>query len=194
MVDLENKISELIKSSAPNSKLSKNLSKAKRFLKTKEGMTETVHNVGNILKESIKDNVGGVRGSLTGWVAGKTTNVVGGLGVGVISAAMKTVATIIPDGYDTKGKKLDEEICHLVETYPLPVDKQSLFELLQFLSNNIQASQPQYGEKTLAAMKKLQIKVYDHFVTLVDKDDNLFKLAKSYAPKKRKTKLFKSKS
>ena len=73
----------------------------------------------------------------------------------------------------------------MIDTYSLPTDKNQLFELLQFLYNNLNAEQPIFGEKTLKAMKKLHVKAYDHFCVITGKDEDIFNLAKKYSPKKK---------
>ena len=185
MTKLEELICEVVADSTDTTKASQNLSKIKSFLNSSGEMVEAVNNFGDTLNTNLKESVGGLTGKLGGWIAGKTTKVVGGIGTGVVSGTLKTIATLIPNKGDLKGSELDIKISQLVDTYSLPTDKKQLFELLQFLYNNTNAEQPVFGEKTLRAMKKLHAKAYSHFCTLTSKEEEIYNLAKYNAPKKK---------
>lgn len=185
MVQLEKLIYEVVADSTETTKTAKNLSKVKSFLNSSGEMVDAVNNFGDTLNTNLKESVGGLTGTVGGWIAGKTTKVVGGISAGVVSGTLKTIATFIPDKEDIKGSELDTKLSQLIDTYSLPTDKNQLFELLQFLYNNLNAEQPIFGEKTLKAMKKLHVKAYDHFCVITGKDEDIFNLAKKYSPKKK---------
>ena len=184
MTQLEDLIREVV-DTTDTTKTAQNLSKIKDFLNSSGEMVESVNKLGNTLNKNLKGGVGGLTGMVSGWIAEKTTKVVGGISAGVVSGTLKTIATLIPDKGDLKGSELDTKISHLIDTYSLPTDKKQLFELLQFFYNNLYAEEPMFGEKTLTAMKKLHVKTYDHFCVIAGKDEDIFNLAKRYSPKKK---------
>lgn len=185
MTQLEELICEIIADSTDTTKSGQTLSKIKGLLNSSGEMVEAVNNFGDTLNTNLKESVGGLTGKVGGWIAGKTTKVVGGISTGVVSGTLKTIASLIPVKGDLKGSELDTKISQLVETYSLPIEKNQLFELLQFLYNNLNAEKPVFGEKTLAAMKRLHVKAYDHFCVITGKDEDIFNLAKKYSPKKK---------
>ena len=185
MTQLESLIYESLNELSPRTKTGQNISKIRNFLDSSGEIVESVNQLGDTLNSNLKDSVGGLTGKISGWVAGKVTKVVGGIGVGVVSGTLKTVATLIPNKGDLKNAGTDTKISQIVNTYTLPADKNQLFELLQFLFNNLQTDQAIFGEKTLDAMKKLHVKAYDHLCVVADKNEEIFKLAKNYAPKKK---------
>lgn len=185
MTQLEQLIGEVVQNSIETTKTSRNLSKIKDVLNSSGGMVESVSQFGDTLNSNLKESLGGMTGKVGGWIAGKTTKVVGGIGAGVVSGTLKTLTTLLPDKGNLKSPELDTKISQLVDTYTLPTDKNQLIELLQFLYNNLNVEQTLFGEKTLRAMKKLHVKTYDQFCILTDKDDNIFNLAKKYSPKKK---------
>lgn len=185
MTQLEELICEVVTDATDTSKTAQNLSKIRSLLNSSGEMVEAVNNFGDTLHTNLKESVGGLTGRVGGWIAGKTTKVVGGISAGVVSGTLKTIATLIPNNGDLKGSELDSKISQLVDTYSLPIEKNPLFALLQFLYNNTNAEQPVFGEKTLKAMKKLHVKAYDHFCVITGKDEDIFNLAKNYFPKKK---------
>lgn len=185
MTHLESLIFEVLKEASEKTKTEQNLSKIKTFLNSSGEIVDTVNNLGDTLNANLKDSVGGLTGKLGGWVAGKTTKVVGGFGAGVMASTLKTIASVIPDKGDIKGPNMDKKISQIVGTYALPMDKNQLVELLQFISDNLNVKEPIFGEKTLLSLKKLHEKTYDQFCALTNKDEDIYKVAKMYAPKKK---------
>jgi len=184
MTELESRIIELISGNSKKSGFNKAMSTVKKTLDSSTYIVDAVNDIGDSLKENINHSVKGIPGSVGGWVAGKTTKIVGGLGAGVVAGTLKTIAGIIPDSSDPKSRDIDIKISQLVDCYSLPTQKEEIFSLLQYLWANISSDNAIYGKHTLESMKKLHAKTFEALKVLADKNDPILKLAKSYAPKK----------
>lgn len=186
MTKLENEIHALLLKFAPESKVKQQLVKTKKLLDSSSQIVDVVDQLSDSLKKNIgKGMGGGISGSLSGWVAGKATKMVAGTGAGVVSCALKSVATLIPDASDPQCEKTDMEIATLIDTFKLPLDKDELFETLQWVSGQLSVEKSPFGEKTIASLKRIHTKIYNQLGVLAQHDDVLLKLAKQYAPKKK---------
>lgn len=168
---------------APTSNAGKTISRIKKTLSSSSQIADAVNNIG----DSLKDNIGkgSVAGRVGGWMAGKTTRIVGGVAANVVAGTLKTVAEIIPDASDLKYPETDKKIAHCIDSYPLPVDKHELFELLQFSFNCSNSKNVLYGKQAIESFKNLYKKVNTAFLISAKGDDDLLKLAKEYMPKKK---------
>lgn len=184
MTELENRINALIEALTPTSKTGKALSNVKKTLNSSSNIVTAVNNLG----DSIQDNfgeVGGVAGSVGGWMAGKATKLVGGVAGGIVAGTLKTVAGIIPDSSDFKLPETDKKVAHCIDTCPIPTEKTNLFELLQYIWGALNSTASPYGKQATESLKSLHSRVYSAFLITAKDDANLLELAKSYAPKKR---------
>lgn len=185
MTDLEKQIKDILEEKSEKKGVTKTLSTVKKTLDSSSMLVDSINELGDALKDNINNSVKGIGGSLSGWIAGKTTKIVGGVGAGVIAATLKTVGSLIPDSEDPKNKELDIQISRLVKQCPLPLQKESLLELLQYLWSNISMENPLFGKKTLESMKEVHENVYASLKNITEKNDPILKLAKSYVPKKK---------
>lgn len=183
MNDLELRIQQIVTDLAPSPKAGTVLSSIKKTLNTSSQIADAVNNIGDSLQENI--GKGGVTGMVGGWMAGKTTKFVGGVAGTVVAGTLKTVADIIPDSSDIKSPDTDKKIAYCIDTYPLPTDKSSLFDLLQFLAKNVDTKNSPYGKNAIMAFKNLHEKVGAALSIAAKGDNDLLKLAKSYMPKKK---------
>lgn len=184
MVHLEYEINTILEARKPISGVGKALSKAKSTLNASSQIVNAVNNFGDCLEENI-DEVGGPIGYAAGWIAGKTTKVVGGIGGGIISGTLKTIAGVIPDASNPKQPETDLKIASIIEAYPLPTDKTQLFELLQWVYGHISSAKTPYGKSTIDSLKSLHPRVFEALKIAAQDDDKTLKLAKPYAPKKK---------
>lgn len=149
-------------------------------------MVEAVDELSNNLGKSISKGMGGgLIGGASGWVTKTVTMKVAGVGTGVISGTLKSVAALISDASDPQYGKTDQEIATLIDTFKLPLDKDELFETLQWVSGQLSLEKSPFGEQTIASLKRVHTKIYDQLSVLAKHDDVLMKLAKQYAPKKK---------
>ncbi|MDE6484417.1 MAG: hypothetical protein K2L14_03360 [Duncaniella sp.] len=185
MTELESRINKILGNLAPTSTIGSALSGIKKTLNSSSQIVDAVNNLGDSLHEQIDENVGGIIGSVGGWMAGKSTKLVGGLAGGLVAGALKTVAGIIPDSSDIKHPETDTKIAHCIDTYTLPTDKDKLYELLQFVWTNSNSKSSPYGKLTLSSMKNLLSRVQATFKVAAKNDAELQELAKPYMPKKR---------
>lgn len=183
MIDLESRIQEIVADLAPASKAGMAISGIKKTLNTSSQIVDAVNNIGDSLQNNL--GKGGVVGKVGGWMAGKTTKVVGGVAGTVVAGTLKTVADIIPDSSDMKSPDTDKKIAYCIDTYPLPTDKSSLFDLLQFVAKNVDTKNSPYGKNAIGAFKNLHEKVGAALSIAAKGDIDLLKLAKSYMPKKK---------
>lgn len=115
--------------------MNQGLSKTKKLLNSSSQMVEAVDELSNNLGKSISKGMGGgLIGGASGWVTKTVTKKVAGVGTGVISGTLKSVAALIPDASDPQYGKTDQEIATLIDTFKLPLDKDELFETLQWVS------------------------------------------------------------
>lgn len=184
MTELELHIQKVLGFLEPKSKTGTTLKGIKNVLNSSSQIVDSVNDFGDNLQENIEDGVGGFTGSIVGAVAGKTTRFVGGVAGGVISGALKTVAGIIPDSSDIKLPESDRKVAHCIDTYSIPSDKNELFKLLQFSSNNIGSKHSPFGKQAMESLKKLHSKVQSAFLIVAKDDKELQRLAKPYMSKK----------
>lgn len=184
MIHLESEINALLLANKSTTSVGKALSKAKNTLNASSHIVDAVNNFGDSLEENL-DEVGGVAGSAAGWIAGKTTKLVGGIGAGIIAGTLKTVAGIIPDGSNPKQPETDLKIAALVDSYPLPTDKTQLMELLQWVHGHITSTKTPFGKSTLESLKSIHPRIFEAVKIVAENDERTLKLAKSYAPKKK---------
>ena len=185
MTELEQRINELREALAPSGKIANTLSGIRKTLNSSSHIVDSVTNFGDNLQENIADGVGGVTGKVGGWLVGNSTNLVGKVAGGAIVGTLKTVAGIIPDSSDLKFPEVDKKVAHCVDTYSLPVEKDKLFELLQFIAGSCDSKTSPYGKQTIQSMKNLQSRVQSAFMIATKDDTELQLLAKPYLPKKR---------
>lgn len=185
MTELEERINKSLGVLGPKSKAGAVMSGIKKTLNSSSHIVDAVNNIGDSLQENIEDEVGGITGTVSGWVAGKTTKFVGGVAGGIVAGTLKTVAGIIPDSSDIKLPETDRKVAHCVDTYPLPSDKNELYELLQFVWTSINSKSTPYGKITIESLKNLHIRVHSAFLISAKDDKELLQLAKPYFPKKR---------
>lgn len=184
MIHLESEINSILESNRPTTKVGKALSKAKTTLNASSQIVDAVNNFGDNLEYNL-DEVGGVVGSAAGWIAGKATKVVGGIGGGLLVGTLKTVAGAIPDASNPKQPETDIRIAAMIDSYPLPADANTLLELLQWVHGQISSSKSLYGKETIESLKRIHPKVYKALSVAAENDTKIMKLAKSYAPKKK---------
>lgn len=185
MTELEQRINSVLGILAPQNKMGKALSGIKKTLKSSSHIVDAVNNIGENLQENLEDEVGGITGTVGGWVAGKTIKIGGGLVGGIVAGTLKTVADIIPDSSDIKLPESDAKIAHCIDTYPIPTDKDELFNLLQFTWNSINSKSTPYGKQTLDSLKRCHSKIHSAFIIAAEGDKNLLDLSKPFAHKKR---------
>ena len=185
MTELEKQITELLEEKIEKKGVIKTMSMVKKTLDSSSILVDSINELGDTLKDNINNSVKGKSGTVSGWIAGKSIKIVGGLGAGVIAGTLKTVAGIIPDSSDPKNKELDTRISQLIKQYPIPLQKESLLELLQYLWSHISLDNPFFGKMTLEAMKGVHENVYETLKNITEKNDPILKLAKSYIPKKK---------
>lgn len=185
MIHLESEINKLLGCGNVNNVVGKTLSSAKNALNSSSCIVDAVHVFADNIENEIDEGVGGIMGAAAGWVAGKATKTVGGIGGGIIAGTLKTVAKVIPDATNPKQPEIDLRIADLVNTYPLSNDKEKLFELVQWLHSQIHSNDCQYGKSAIEAFKKLHQKAFS-MLSVVAKDDfEMIELSKSFAPKKK---------
>ncbi len=181
MVHIESEINALLLSNQPTSGVGKALLKAKNVLNSSHHIVDSIHSFG----KNLSDEVGGVGGKTAGWIVGKSTKIVGGIGGKVLAGTLKTVAGVIPDETNPKDIATDLKIASLVEAYPLPTDKTQLLELLQWIHGHVNSSNTPYGKSTIKSLKTKHPHVWNALKIAAEDDDKILKLAKSYAPKKK---------
>ena len=185
MTELENRINEVIGLMAPTSKTAKAMSSVKQILNASSHIVTSVNDFGDSLQNNLEGEVGGIVGSVGGWIAGKSTKLVGGIAGGVIAGTLKTVAGVIPDSSDIKLPETDRKVAHSINTYPLPSEKTELFNLLQYLWGQINSESTPFGKQSIAAFKSLHPRVHAAFLIAAKQDAMLLEQAKAYSPKKR---------
>lgn len=185
MIHLESEIYKILEGGKANNIVGKTLSATKTALNSSSHIVDTIHNFADNLENEISEGVGGIGGAAAGWIAGKATKTVGGFGGGIIAGALKTVAMVIPDASNPKQPETDLRIANLVETYPLSNEKNSLFELVQWLYGQIQLKGSPYGKSTIEAFKKLHQRAFAMLSVVAKNDVEMSELAKAFAPKKK---------
>lgn len=185
MTHLESEINKILEGGKVNNIVGKTLSATKTALNSSSHIVDTFHNFADNLENEISEGVGGIGGAAAGWIAGKATKTVGGLGGGIIAGALKTVALVIPDASNPKQSETDLRIANLVETYPLSNDKNNLFELVQWLHGQINFKGSPYGNSTKEAFKKLHQRSFAMLSVIAKNDIEMTELAKPFAPKKK---------
>ena len=184
MIELETRINEVISQLTPKSKSAKTMSSVKQTLNASSHIVTAVNNFGDSLQNNLEGEIGGVVGSLGGWIAGKSAKLVGSIAGGAIAGTLKTVAGIIPDSSDIKLPESDRKVAYSINTYPLPSDKTELFNLLQYLWGEINAESTPFGRQSIAAFKSLYPRTHAAFLIAAKQDAMLLEQAKPYAPKK----------
>ena len=185
MTELELNINKLVEDLAPTNKIDIALSGIKKTLNSSSHIVDAVTHIGDNLQDNLEDSIGGITGRIGGWVAGSSTKFVGTVAGGIVAGTLKTVAGIIPLSSDLKLPETDRKVAHCIDTYSLPVEKEALFELLQFASNNSISKTSPYGIKTKESFKNLLSRVQSAFMIAAKDDTELQMLAKPYLPKKR---------
>lgn len=185
MIHLESEINALLNANKLTTGVGKALSKAKSTLNASTHIVDAVNNFGDSLEENLDEVVGGVAGAATGWIAGKATKLVGGIGAGIVAGTLKTVAGVIPDASNPKQPETDLKIAALVDAYPLPTDKTQLMELLQWVHGHINSTKTPFGKSTLDSLKSIHSRIFEAIKIAAENDDRTLRLAKSYAPKKK---------
>lgn len=186
MIALELEIKNLLESLAPTSGVAKQLSKTKKILDSSSHMVEAVDNFSKALKKNVGKGLGGgITAGVSGWVASKTTKVVGGLGAGAVSAILQTTAAMIPDSSDPKSTDTDLKIAQLINNYTLPKDKNELFDLLQWIYVQLQSDHTPFGDQTIESLEKIHQRTYEMLKVLCKNDEEMTNLSKQYAPKKK---------
>lgn len=185
MIHLESEINKILEGGKVSNMVGKTLSATKSVLNSSSHIVDAVHNFADNLENEINEGVGGIGGAAAGWIAGKATKTVGGLGGGIIAGALKTVAMVIPDASNPKQPETDLRIANLVDTYPLSNDKNNLFELVQWLYGQINLKGSPYGKSTVEAFKNLHQRAFAMLSVVARNDVEMTALAKSFAPKKK---------
>lgn len=85
MIDLEKRIDVVLGTLSPNNKIGTVFSMVKKTLNSSSQIVDAVNNIGVSLQENLKDEVGGITGTVGGWIAGKTTKLVGGVAGGIVA-------------------------------------------------------------------------------------------------------------
>lgn len=185
MTDLEKRINDVLGMLYPNDRIGTVLSGIKKTLNSSSQIVDAVNNIGDSLQENLEDEVGGITGTVGGWIAGKTTKLVGGVAGGILAGTLKTAASIIPDSSDIKLPESDKKIAHCIDTCPMPCDKIDLFELLQFTWTIVHSKNTPYGKQTKEAFQNYLLRVQNTFTTASKNDEDLIQMARPYLPKKR---------
>lgn len=185
LTHLESEIHKILEVSKANNIVGKTLSATKNALNSSSQIVNTVHNFADNLEDGISEAVGGAGGAAAGWIAGKATKAVGRFGGGILAGALKTVAMVIPDASNPKLPETDLRIANLVETYPLSSEKNSLFELVQWLYGQINLNGSPYGKSTIKAFEKLHQRAFDMLSVVAKNDVEMTELVKAFAPKKK---------
>lgn len=184
MIHLESVINQLLEQHKPKSGVAKALSKTKSSLNASSHIVDAVNNFGDNLESNLGD-IGGFALTAAGWLTGKATKVVGGIGGGIVAGTLKTVAGVIPDASDPKQPETDIKIAGIVDSYPLPNDNDTLLELLQWLHGHLNSNNTPYGKSAIEAMKNLHSRVYKTIAVSANENTKILKIAKSYSPKKK---------
>lgn len=185
MTELERRIDKVVSSLTTKGVTGKTLSGIKKTLNSSSHIVDAVTNFGDNLQDNLEEEIGGITGTIGGWVVGKSTKLVGGVAGGLVAGTLKTVAGIIPDVSDIKQPESDKKVAHIVDTCPLPGDPNELYEMLQYISNSLNSPSMPYGKQTIEALKTLHTKVYSTIQQIAKNDKNLLMLSKNFAPKKR---------
>lgn len=185
MTDLEKRINKVLGTLSPNNKTGTFISGIKKTLNSSSQIVNAVNNIGDSLQENIKEEIGGITGAVGGWLAGKTTKFVGGVGGGIVAGSLKTVAGLIPDSSDIKLPESDKKVAHCIDTYSIPLDKVELFKLLQYIWTIVNSKNSPYGKQTMEAFKNILSRVQSAFTTASKNDEDLLLMAKPYLPQKR---------
>lgn len=90
------------------------------------------------------------------------------------------MAGIIPDPSDLKFPESDIKIAHCVDTFVLPINRESLLETLQYTWSAINSKTSPFGKQTLKAMKSLNSKAYSSLMAVSNGDETLLEFARNY--------------
>ena len=192
MTELEIRINEQISELMPRGKFKKSLSNVRKTLNSSSYIVEAVSDISGRIEENVGAEIGGVTGKVSGKavgdavgkaagkIIGKSVDVIGGLTGSVIAGTLKTVAGIIPDPSDLKFPESDKKIAHCVDTFVLPINKESLLETLQYTWSAINSKTSPFGKQTLKAMKNLNSKAYSSLLAISNGDETLLEFARNY--------------
>ena len=186
MTELENLIVKHIDELyADTTAAKKTFGSVKKALNVSAGAVKTVGNIGDSIHENIKESSEGKLGKVGGWMVGKTTKAVTGLGSGLIAGTIKTAAKIIPEAVSPKKPEIDASIARIVETYELPSEKTDLLETVKYLWENVYEKTSGFGDRTKKSMQTLHEEAYTMLITKAANDDRLLRIAKNYSSKKK---------
>lgn len=185
MTELEKRINEVVRDAAPAGKVGQAFSKVKKTLDSSSDIVGAVNRFGDNLQDNIEEGVGGLTGTIGGWMAGKATKLTGGVAGGIVAGTLKTVAGIIPDPSDLKSPETDRKVAHCIDTCALPTGKTELLELLQFIRGSLDSSAVTYGRFAMESFRVLHSRAYSAALIASKDDQDMLKLVKSSAPKKR---------